>query len=239
MFYSAYTACEECADGARWRANTTETLLCEDGATLDTPTCRQVTITFAPIFENNHARKCGDFTTAQGDQCVANNRPCVRMDVECDAYDICFNTTLVNDSCSGNDALTTVSTSLSRAATRLSKAGRGCLVRSNKRDVGCDGTQIMELSSGSLSRQRELHCRLERRPLFGGCRLEVHKMRLLAPANARWNGVRGTRRLVGHPPHHPALRRRHRGTCRPCRRRRQLGDEAAEAARAGAHGVSL
>ena len=97
-----------------------------------------------PLFENNHARKCGDLTTAQGDQCVANNCPCVRMDVECDAYDICFNTTLVNDSCSGNDTLTTVSTSLSCAATLLSKAGRGCLVRSNKTGVGCDGTQIME-----------------------------------------------------------------------------------------------
>ena len=132
------------AEDSLWCANTTETLPCEDGATLDTPACRQVTITFAPLFENNHARKCGNFTTARSDRCVANEQACVQMDVECDAYDICFNTTLVNDSCSGNDALTTVSTSLSRAATRLSKAGRGCLVRSNKRDVGCDGTQIME-----------------------------------------------------------------------------------------------
>ena len=71
-FYSAFTACEACAVGARRCVDTTETLLCEDKATLDNPACTTVTDTSVLLFENNHALKCGDFTNARADRRVAN-----------------------------------------------------------------------------------------------------------------------------------------------------------------------
>ena len=73
-FYSTFTACEACAVGARRCVDTAETLLCKDKATLDNPACTTVTDTNVLLFENNHPLKCGDFTNAQGDQCVANEQ---------------------------------------------------------------------------------------------------------------------------------------------------------------------
>ena len=100
-FHSAYTACEACADDARRCVDTTETLLCEDEATLDNPACTEVIDPNVLLFENNHPLKCGDFTNAQGDRCVANEQACVQMDAEGAACRICHNATPAGGVCDG------------------------------------------------------------------------------------------------------------------------------------------
>ena len=133
-FYSAHTACGTCTGGSRLSVNTTETLLCEDGATLDNPACIEVTDTNVLLFEKNHALKCGDFTNAQGDRCVANEQACVQMDAEGETCRICHNATPAGGVCDENDALTAFSTKsgTSRATTTRWRTGTARL-------SGCDG----------------------------------------------------------------------------------------------------
>ena len=159
-FDSAYTACEECAVGARRCVDTTETLLCKDKATLDNPACTTVADTNVLLFEKNHALKCGDFTNEQGDRCVANEQACLQMDAEGAACRICHNATLVGDACDENDEWTAFSTNsgavacggdafiesgacvscaerYARGAGRATMSGAGTVARSASLRTGC------------------------------------------------------------------------------------------------------
>ena len=96
-FYSNLTACEECADDARRCVDTTETLLCEDGATLDNPACTTVTDPNVLLFENHHPFMCSDFTNTQGDRRVVKELRSIQMDAKGDecasATTQCWSTT--------------------------------------------------------------------------------------------------------------------------------------------------
>ena len=76
-FYSAYTACEECADGARRCVDTATHIQFEDDALLSGATCMAGLPTDALLVTGNRVVKCGAGHFVQPETCGACQEGCV------------------------------------------------------------------------------------------------------------------------------------------------------------------